>query len=76
MYVSMQDLNAHTSALSFMALESTSIYHCMFSGTTLFSLTSSSCNDLSKAPRLPDSIAWLTLDTAVRTGEGRRKNGG
>jgi len=52
------------------------MYHCMFSGTTLFSLTSSACNALSRAPRRPDSIAWLTSDTAVRTEGGKRRNGG
>ena len=55
-----------------MALDRTSMYHCIFSGTTLFSLASSVCRDLRREPRLPDCIAWLMLATASCT-EGRRE---
>ena len=70
-------MTTHTSALSFMALESTSMYHCMFSGITLFSLASSICRVLRRDPRLPDCIAWLMLATASCTerGEGRGERG-
>ena len=74
-------MTTHTSALSFMALDSTSLYHCMFSGTTLFSLASSDCRVLRRDPRLPDCIAWLMLAIASCTergeggGEGRGERG-
>ena len=67
-------MTTHTSALSFTALDSTSMYHCMFSGTTLFSLASSVCKDLRRDPRLANCIAWLMLATASCT-ERRRERG-